>query len=64
MIKLAENVGLKYSENANWEELNCILIKVRFCITIILFYFFELAACLRSSLQSFAACFSRGELMI
>jgi len=27
MIKLAENVGLKYSENANWEELNCILIK-------------------------------------
>ena len=32
MIKLAENVGLKYSENANWEELNCILIKVRFCI--------------------------------
>ena len=30
IVKLAETVGLKYSEIATGEEFNCILIKVRF----------------------------------
>ena len=32
MVKLAEHVGLNYSEAANGDELNCILIKVRLVI--------------------------------